>query len=147
MARIALDFADSLFCFETTIEVRITDVNAGKHLGNDTMISLISEARAQFFHHYGHPADSDAAVNVIVTDLATIYRNEAFARDRLRFQIGLDDLNRYGGDVVFRITRVGDEALIALAKTGFVFFDYTQSRVAPMPADFRAQFPQAYGAG
>ena len=36
--------------------------------------------------------------------------------------------------------RPRDGMLIAMAKTGFVFFNYTASRVGPMPDDFRARF-------
>jgi acyl-CoA thioesterase FadM len=70
-----------------------------------------------------------------------VYRAEARARDRLQFEVGVMDFNQYGGDIIFRITRVQDGALIALAKYGFVFFDYQNSRVMAMPDDFRAKFP------
>lgn len=140
MARIVLDFPESCYCFKTVLTVRITDINFANHLGNDAMISMISEARARFLYHFGVP-DTDAhGTGIIVTDLATTYRAEAHARDQLQFEIGTMDFNRYGGDIVFRITRVGDGQLIAMAKSGFVFFNYRDSKVTTMPEAFRAQF-------
>ena len=58
---------------------------------------------------------------IIVTDLATTYRSEAHARDQLLFEVGVMDFNKYGGDITFRITRPRDKALVAMAKSGFVF--------------------------
>jgi acyl-CoA thioesterase FadM len=60
----------------------------------------------------------------------------------LLFEVGVMDFNRYGGDITFRISRPADGTLVAMAKSGFVFFDYRQSRVVPMPAEFAAKFPR-----
>jgi acyl-CoA thioesterase FadM len=141
MARLTLDFPDGRPVFSVEMTVRSTDINAAKHLGNDSMVSMLSEARALFLAHAGVPeVDADGA-GTIVTDLATAFRAEAHAHDLLRFDVGLMDLNRYGGDITFRVTRPADGALIALAKYGFVFFNYTSGRVAPMPPAFVAKFP------
>ena len=47
LARIKLSFPDNAFYFETKMPVRITDINGANHLGNDALISMLSEARAQ----------------------------------------------------------------------------------------------------
>lgn len=143
MARIVLDFPESAYCFKTVLTVRISDINAANHLGNDAMISMISEARARFLYHFGITEPMDDRLGTIVTDLATTYRAEAHARDQLQFEVGVMDFNKYGGDVIFRITRLADGRLVAMAKSGFVFFDYKTSKVVPMPDRFRALFPQA----
>jgi acyl-CoA thioesterase FadM len=107
------------------------------------MISMISEARARFLYDYGITEPAAGETGVIVTDLATTYRAEAHARDQLQFEIGITDMNRYGADIIFRITRPADGTLIAMAKSGFVFFDYPASKVMAMPENFRALFPSA----
>ena len=48
MARVKLDLPEQ-FLYTHTINVRMTDLNTGKHVGNDQMISLLSEARYRFF--------------------------------------------------------------------------------------------------
>jgi acyl-CoA thioesterase FadM len=50
------------------------------------------------------------------------------------------ELNKYGGDIIFRITRPRDRKLIAMAKSGFVFFNYKSSQVVMMPEEFRGKF-------
>ena len=140
MARLHLHLPEHQFCYSTQQTVRVTDINSAKHLGNDSMISMISEARARFMHEADIQELRSGGVGLIVTDLAASYKAEAYARDVLRFEVGLMDFNRYGGDFMFRITRPADAALVALAKSGFVFFDYQNSRVVAMPQGFRQKF-------
>jgi acyl-CoA thioesterase FadM len=147
MARLQLDFPEHHFCFTTPMSVRVTDINAGNHLGNDSMISMISEARARFLFEYGVPETGRDGIGIIVTDLATAYRAEAHAFDALLFEVGVMDFNKYGGDIIFRVTRPSDRKLIAMAKYGFVFFNYLSSQVIPMPDDFRAKFSHIHGLG
>jgi len=140
MARLTLTFPEDQFYYTTLLPVRVTDINAANHLGNDSMISMISEARARFLFEYGVPETERDGTGIIVTDLSTTYRAEAHARDELLFEVGVMDFNKYGGDVIFRITRPKDRTLVALAKQGFVFFNYKTSQVVAMPEDFRAKF-------
>lgn len=142
MARLTLDFPADPYYFETRMTVRSTDINAANHLGNDSMISMLSEARALFLAHYGAPEIDADGLGTIVTDLATTFRAEAHARDLLLFEVGVMDFNQYGGDLIFRVTRPADGKLIAMAKYGFVFFNFKSGRVAPMPPAFLAHFPR-----
>jgi acyl-CoA thioesterase FadM len=146
MGRLTLDFPEDQYCYAMTLTVRSTDINSANHLGNDSMISMISEARARFLYEYG-VRETGVDAGIIVTDLATTYKAEARARDHLLFEVGVMDFNRYGGDLIFRVTRPADQTLVAMAKYGFVFYDYKAGRVIAMPDDFRAKFPQANTVG
>jgi acyl-CoA thioesterase FadM len=140
MARLTLAFPEDQYCFSTQLTVRVTDINGANHLGNDSMISMISEARARFLYDFGVRETDNGGTGIIVTDLATTYKAEAHARDQLLFEVGVMDFNKYGGDITFRITRPRDSMLVAMAKSGFVFFDYRLGKVVPMPDAFRAKF-------
>ena len=140
MARLILSFPEDQYYYTTLLTVRVTDINAGNHLGNDSMISMISEARARFLFEYGVSETEGDGTGIIVTDLATTYRAEAHARDQLLFEVGVMDFNKYGGDITFRVTRPKDKVLVAMAKQGFVFFNYKTSQVVAMPDEFRAKF-------
>lgn len=140
MARLRLEFPEDQYCYSTHLTVRVTDINSANHLGNDSMISMISEARARFLFEFGIQETQGDGVGIIVSDLATTYRTEAHARDQLLFEVGVMDFNRYGGDITFRITRPQDLALVAMAKSGFVFFNYEFKKVVPMPEAFSGKF-------
>ncbi len=133
MARIELSIPEDSLTFTTWMTVLSTDVNIARHLGNEALIAMISEVRFRFWRQAGLIDVDSGRTNLIVTDLAVVYRAEGRLWDVLRFDVGFDDPNRYGGDIVFRVTRQSDETVIALVKSGFVFFDYETGRVAPMP--------------
>jgi acyl-CoA thioesterase FadM len=143
MARLKLDFPEEQYYYTTPLTVRVTDINGANHLGNDSMISMISEARARFLFEFGVRESERDGTGIIVTDLATTYRAEAHARDQLLFEVGVMDFNKYGGDITFRITRPRDKTLIAMAKSGFVFYNYKSGQVVAMPDEFRSKFPRA----
>lgn len=140
MARVALSFPDDVFTFVTDMPVRITDINGARHLGNDALISMLSEARAQFLVSHGIEETDEQGVGIIVTDLATMYQSESFFPELLRFEVGMTDFNKYGGDIVFRVSKAENGQAVALAKYGFVFFNYQSKQVTAMPESFRSRF-------
>lgn len=142
MPRLQLEFAQEAFCFSTTFIVRMSEINAGNHLGNDTLISLISDARSLFLCHFGMLLENvgNSRRATLITDMATVYKAPANFNDQLLIEVGVTDLNTYGGDFIYRITRQHDACVIALAKNGFVFFDFIASKVVEIPADFRERF-------
>lgn len=139
MARVQLDLPEQ-FLFSITQTVRMTDLNVGGHVGNDQMISLLSEARYRFFCHYGFDEFGKEEVGIVITDLVTAYRSESFAQENLRFEVGLMDFNKYGADIIFRVTKHPSGQVVVLAKQGFVFFDYQTHKVTQIPEPFRRTF-------
>tara|TARA_B100000676_G_scaffold306649_1_gene363314 strand:+ start:124 stop:555 length:432 start_codon:yes stop_codon:yes gene_type:complete len=139
MARVQLELPEQ-FIYTHTINVRMTDLNTGKHVGNDQMISLISEARYRFFCDFGFDQFDSDGQSIVVTDLVATYKTESFAQDDLQFEVGLMDFNKYGADLIFRVTKQPSGQLVVLAKQGFVFFDHQKHGVVPVPTAFREQF-------
>ena len=80
MARIKIDLPDN-FSFTTSIQVRITDINYGGHVGNDAILSLVHEARMQFLKQLGYTELEFAGVGLIMADAAIEFRNELFYGD------------------------------------------------------------------
>lgn len=140
MARVELNLPEQ-FYFTTTMTVRFTDLNIGSHVGNDQMIALLSEARSRFLNQFGLEDWRDQGLSLLVTDLLATYKKSAFGRDILQFEVGVMDFNKYGGDIIFRVTRPATGDLIVLAKTGFVFIYSATSKIAFLPEKFRDIFP------
>jgi acyl-CoA thioesterase FadM len=120
--------------FSTEIDVRITDLNYGQHLGNDSLLSLIHEARVRFLRSQGLQELDFEGRALIMVDVAILYRAEAFAGDRLLFAVAAVLAGRASCDLYYRITRPADGKLIAEAKTGVVFLDPTTRKVVPLPS-------------
>ena len=102
--------------------------------------SAADEAVVEYTAGRGLEQAMENDTGTIITDLATTYRSEAHARDQLLFEVGVMDFNTYGGDITFRITRPRDQALVAMAKSGLVFFNYKTRMVTAMPEAFYRKF-------
>lgn len=137
MARLKLILPES-FLFSTTIAVRITDLNYGNHLANDKVLSILHEARMQFFQHYGYSELDFAGVSVIMGDIAIEYKNQAFYGDQLLIEISVQDFSRVSFDIVYKIST--KDKLIAKAKTGIVTFDYKNNKVVEVPEKIKDIF-------
>ncbi|MGE0143003.1 MAG: acyl-CoA thioesterase [Planctomycetota bacterium] len=132
MARLSLAIPAGL-TFTTRIEVRVTDLNYGAHLGNDAMVSLIHEARWRFLRAHGMSESDCDGKSLVLGDLAVVYRAECFAGDELDFTVGITDLARVGCDIVYRAIRVADGKCVVEAKTGIVFLEPTTRRPGAVP--------------
>ncbi len=140
MARIHLGLPDK-FLFRTEIPVRVSDLNYGGHVGNDTMLTLIQEARVQFYRSLGYTNELHFAgtVGQIVSDAAIQYKSETFLGDVLVVQLAPIDFNKYGFDILYLVTNKETGKEVARAKTGIVCFDYTKSKVASIPESLLAK--------
>ncbi len=141
MARLKLDIPDNL-PFATELEVRVGDVNYGGHLGNDALLGLLHEARIRFLNRLGYREDDVAGHGLIMSDAAIVYKAQARLGDRLRIEVGAAEFHGSGCDVVYRVVRVPDGTLVALAKTGIVVFDYSRGRPVRWPEAAREAFAQ-----
>ena len=137
MARVKLDLPEK-FEFSIDIPVRISDINYGGHLGNDAVLSLIHEARLGFFKKHGLTELNTDGIGILLTDAVIVYKSQAFHGETLSVELTRDDFNKYGCDLVCRLTEKASGREVARAKTGIVFFDYETQKVAKVPEKFRA---------
>lgn len=136
MARIKLTLP-SQFPFAATIPVRITDLNYGAHVGNDTILTLIHEARVQFLKSLGYEELNVAGTGLIMSDVAIEFKKELFYGTFLKVHVAAGDFTRVGFDLHYKLTteKDGTETVIAIAKTGMVCYDYTAKKVVAVPEE------------
>ena len=136
MPRIKIEIPEK-FIFKTEILIRITDINYGGHLGNDSLLSIIHEARVRFLKHLDY-SESDVEGNgIIMIDAGVQYKSEGFYGDELLVEIAVNDFTGIGCDFVYRIRNKNILNEIALAKTGIVFFNYDKRKTASVPPEFK----------
>src|SRR6478672_8825727 len=123
MARIKLS-VPARFSFSTQIPVRITDINYGNHLGNDSVLSILHEARMQYLQSIGYTELSFAGIGLIMSDVAIEFKGEAFYGDILNAFVTAGDISRVGFDLYYKLTKSSNEEVVAIAKTGMICFDY-----------------------
>ncbi|MEM7204381.1 MAG: thioesterase family protein [Planctomycetota bacterium] len=132
MARLSLTLP-AHFPFSTELTVRVTDLNYGNHLGNDRLLGLLHEARWRFLLEHELSERDCAGTTLVLADAAIAYKAEAFAGDRLRVEVALGEPGRVSCDVFYRVTRLGDGALVAEAKTALVCLDPETRRPTAVP--------------
>lgn len=136
MARVTITYPEKTL-FTCSLPVRISDINYGQHLAHDKLISMLHEARAQFFLHFNMEESNVGGLGIILSDLAICYQAESFHPDILNIEMALDDASRCGCDMVYRASKAADNTLVATAKTGLVFFDYNNKKVSSIPNEFK----------
>jgi acyl-CoA thioester hydrolase len=136
MERIKVELPEK-FHFRTEIHIRITDINYGGHLGNDSMLSIIHEARVRLFKSLGFEELNVNGVGIIMTDAEIQFKLQGFYGEILIIEIAVTEFTSIGCDFVYRVTNKNTKKEIALAKTGIVFFDYEKQKTAPVPIEFR----------
>lgn len=135
MARVKVDIPGHVH-FETSIPVRVTDLNYGNHLGNDALLSIMHEARMQLLGHFGWSELDLAGASMIMADVAIEYKGEGFYGDVLRVKLAFDDLNKYGFDITYHISNQNGKE-VARAKSGMLCFDYIARRLMSLPAEVK----------
>ncbi len=137
MARLSLTLPEK-FIYQTSLRVRISDINYGGHLGNDAVLSIIHESRFRFLNHLGYANETSMENNtgIALADSAVIYKSEAFHGDPLQIHIAAYDFNKYGMDLFYLILHEENGKEITRAKTNMVFVNYIEKRVARVPEEF-----------
>jgi acyl-CoA thioester hydrolase len=137
MARIKIELPKE-FIFKTEIPIRINDINYGGHLGNDAVLSIAHEARLRFLKQHNFTELNAGGAGIIMADAAVQYKAEGFYGDIILVEIAVTDITGVGCDFVYRCTNKNTGTVIAIVKTGIVFYDYDKKKVVSVPERFKS---------
>ena len=125
------------FHFKTKICIRVSDINYGGHLGNDSLLSIIQEARVQFLSSIGSTELNFFGVAMIMSDVAIVYKSEGFYGEELIIEIAVAEISRVGFELFYKISEAKSNREVAIAKTGMISFDYQNRKVVSVPDEFK----------
>ncbi|QEC67368.1 thioesterase [Panacibacter ginsenosidivorans] len=127
------------FTFSTIVRIRITDLNLGGHVGNDTFLSLLHEARHEFLKQHGYGETSFENAGLIMADAAIEYKKELVQGDEVKISVAADGFDKFGFDLFYKmeVVTATENILAGKAKTGMLCFDYTIKKIAPLPEKAR----------
>ena len=135
MARVVIELPER-FIFSTAIPLYIGHINFGGHLDNALLLTVVSEARVRFFKSLGYTELNVEGVGIVVADAAVEYKAEAFHGEVMVVEMTPADFNKYGCDLVWRMSDQASGREVARGKTGIVFFDYALRKVTTVPEKF-----------
>jgi acyl-CoA thioesterase FadM len=125
------------FPFSVEIPVRITDLNYGGHVGNDSILSLIHEIRVQFLRYHGYGELDLAGVGLIMADVTIEFKSELFYGDALRASVAAAEFSRVGFELYYKLEKQSEEKKVpvAFARTAMICYDYTQKKIVSVPKE------------
>jgi len=139
MSRIKIEFPPQV-AFTTEIPIRITDLNYGSHVGNDTILSIIHEVRMQWLSHFGYSSELEIeGIGLIMVDAGIEFKSELFYGDSITANLAVQNITKIGFDLYYKLEKRKDHTVVALGKTGMLCFDYNKRKIAPVPERFKSQ--------
>jgi acyl-CoA thioester hydrolase len=127
----------AVFNFSTNLKIRITDINYGGHVGNDSFLSLIHEARQQFLNNFGYTELQIENVALIQADAVIEFKKELNYGDNVKISVAATGFDKYGFDIFYKLEIINHEStvLCAKAKTGMLCYDYRNKKLMPVPGN------------
>ena len=137
MARVKINIPESILA-TIEIAVRITDINYGNHVGNDSFIAIIHEARVKWLKIYECTELNIGGAGLIMSDLEIEFKKESFYGDEIEVQISAGEISKIGFELYYQLftTRSKNRILLVKAKTGMICYDYTIKKVTTIPSKF-----------
>ena len=135
MARVKIELPEKFLSVSIHIPVRITDINYGDHVGNDSLVAIIHEARMQLLQFHGFTELDIDGVGLIMSDLLVEFKNESFYKDIIEVKIGSNNISKVSFELYYQLitSRNNVEVIIANAKTTMVCYNYGLKKVAALP--------------
>ena len=123
------------FIFSTNMDIHISYINYGDHLGNDSFISLMHEARIRFLNSLGCTERNIEGRGIIVKTLSIEYKKQVYHGDSLVINIGISKLSK-ASITLYYVGYNKNEECVMEAETTIVFFDYEKQKIVKTPELF-----------
>jgi acyl-CoA thioester hydrolase len=144
MPRINIELPEN-FSFSCQITVRISDINYGNHAGNDSILSMVHEARMQFLRSLDYTELKMEGYGLIMSDAALIFKQELFYGEQVHIHVKATDFSKVGFDIVYKLEKITGENMVtvAIAKTAMICYDYTAKKICPLPENAKKKLMDA----
>lgn len=128
------------YSFNTIIPIRITDLNYGGHVGNDTVLTLFHEARMQILAHYGASEMNFGGAGLIMRNVLIEFKKEIFYGDSIKVYVTVSNFSKVSFDVFYKMVKGIDEVIVATGKTGMVCYNYQSKKIVAVPGEMLKRF-------
>jgi acyl-CoA thioester hydrolase len=125
------------FKFFAQLEVRISDINYGGHLGNDRFLSLCQDARIQYLKQFGYSeAHIGSQIGLIMLESHLFYIKQVSLGEVLCVGVRIGEIKSRKFTMEYNIHRLSDKMNVAYGHTIMTGFDYEQQKIVQLPVEF-----------
>ena len=137
MARVKIKIPEDILA-TIIIPTRITDINYGNHVGNDSFVGIIHEARIKWLKINECTEINIGGAGLIMSDLEIEFKKESFYGDEIEVQISAGEVSKIGFELYYQLFTIRNniQILLVKAKTGMICYDYTDKKVTLIPSKF-----------
>ncbi|BBI52117.1 thioesterase [Vreelandella olivaria] len=143
MERVKLDFPAEAVIHRHPMTVRVTDMNYGRHLGHDALVSLLHEARIQAFAALDLPEWDMHGYPSVVADLAVQYQSEARWPDGLTIATAVPEPQGKSLTIYQRIYQLDSQQVVATARVNQLLIDLASGRPVDVPEQVKQALSRA----
>ena len=130
--------------YSTTIEVLVSHLNYGNHLGYDSLLSILQDARMRWLKENGLSEVSlEGTIGYVISEVVVNYKGEGFFGDLLKVSLYPDQHGRKTFSLKYEVTNVEKNILIALAETSHIGFNFDKRAIASLPDSFLTMLARA----
>jgi acyl-CoA thioester hydrolase len=125
--------------FVHTLTPRFNDMDIYNHVNNAVYLTYFEEARVAFMTHTGLRSLFTPDRSTIVAHAEVDYKAPSRLGDALDIEVKVGAVRNSSYELVYRIVRQRDGALIATGKTVQVCFNFTLNAPTRLPDEWRAR--------
>ena len=121
--------------YTTEIEVRVSDLNYGNHMGNQQFLAYAQEARVRFLAENGFTELDFGGVSLIQADAAIIFSCEGRLGDCIQIALATELTGGSSFNMYYKFTNVTQGKHMANIMTALVSYDYEKNRPRALTTD------------
>ncbi len=121
--------------FSTEIEVRLSDMAGGFHLGNHMIVSYVNEAMARLFKAMGFDGLQINDISYINRELEISYRSEGSYADRIEIDVAIESFEERQYTLIYRLYNRETKRELAHVRGLYASFDYQQCKMVLVPPE------------
>jgi|GEM_PF-6580709 len=122
--------------FSTTVKVLVNDLNYGNHLGYDSLLNILQEARIRWLKTI---CSSISEINIennigrLVKDVHLTYESEANHGDELKITFTASNQTKISFTLCYEVENITTSKSLCSAETTLACFDYDKKKIARIP--------------
>ena len=95
MPRIHISLPSTIL-FTAEVQVRISDINYGGHVGNDSILTIMQDARLLFYRANGfkNEISFEGSIGQIIADASVQYKVESFLGEQLLINVFVVEITK-----------------------------------------------------